>query len=88
MNQSKSTLFSEHSATKQSHLIQYNEHTMSPALVAVGYADAARRLRASYRAQPWDDVMLLPFMFVWRQAIELALKTNITDLAALRRQGG
>lgn len=51
-----------------------------------GYADAARRLRASYTAEPWDDVILLPFMFVWRQAIELALKDNIRDLAEMRRQ--
>jgi len=82
------SLFSAHPSTSQSSLIQFNEFMMNSALIAVGYADAARRLRHSYKAEPWDDVMLLPFMFVWRQAIELALKNNIRDLAELRRQGG
>jgi len=82
------SLFSAHPSTSQSSLIQFNKYMMNSALIAVGYADAARRLRDSYRAQPWDDVMLLPFMFVWRQAIELALKNNIRDLAELRRQDG
>jgi hypothetical protein len=32
--------------------------------------------------------MLLPFLFLWRQALELQLKANIRDLATLRRQDG
>lgn len=88
MTELSTSLFTAHPATNHSDLIQYNEYTMNSHLVAIGYADAARRLRASYRAEPWDDVMLLPFMFVWRQAIELALKSNIRDLAELRRQAG
>jgi hypothetical protein len=88
MSEIHDSLFSAHHATNQSNLIQYNEFTMNSALVMIGYADAARRLRDSYSAEPWDDVILLPFMFVWRQAIELALKDNIRHLAELRRQGG
>lgn len=82
------TLFTAHPSDDLANLIQYNPHFMSERLVAVGYADAADRLEASYRGQPWDDVMLLPFLFVWRQAIELQLKANVRDLAALRRQQG
>ncbi|BDZ51738.1 hypothetical protein GCM10025867_39790 [Frondihabitans sucicola] len=32
--------------------------------------------------------MLLPFLFVWRQAIEIQIKANIRDLATLRREQG
>jgi len=60
-----------------------NEH-----IVAEGFADAARRLRLSYRAQAWDDVILLPFMFLWKHAIEVQIKTNIRDLAKIRRSQG
>ncbi len=88
MTKTDETLFTEHPATARSGLIQYNEYLMNERLVAVGYADAARRLRASFTNQPWDDVMLLPFLFLWRQAIELELKVNIRDLATLRRREG
>ncbi|WIA97023.1 hypothetical protein [Curtobacterium sp. MCBA15_004] len=88
MTESDETLFTEHPATARSGLIQYNEFLMNERLVAVGYADAARRLRASFTNQPWDDVMLLPFLFLWRQAIELELKANIRDLATIRRRDG
>ena len=88
MSNNDETLFTEHPATARSGLIQYNEYLMNERLVAVGYADAARRLRASFTNQPWDDVMLLPFLFLWRQAIELELKVNIRDLATLRRRDG
>ncbi|AZS44402.1 hypothetical protein BWL13_01990 [Microbacterium oleivorans] len=88
MTEPSLTLFTAHPSGGQSTLIQYNQHMMSERLVAVGYADAARRLSSSYRGEPWDDVMLLPFLFVWRQAIELQLKINIRDLATLRRKAG
>lgn len=88
MTEPDETLFTAHPATDRSGFIQYNEYLMSERLVAAGYADAARRLRASFRNQPWDDVMLLPFLFLWRQAIELELKANIRDLATLRRRDG
>lgn len=85
---SERTLFSTHAAAGLSNLIQYNRSSLNEHLVSVGYADAARRLRASYKAEPWDDVMLLPFMFLWRQAIEIELKRNIRGLATLRRRNG
>tara|TARA_R110002124_G_scaffold287131_1_gene470604 strand:- start:8745 stop:9335 length:591 start_codon:yes stop_codon:yes gene_type:complete len=82
------TLFTEYGATDRSNLIQYNQHMLDRHLVAVGYADSARGLRASYTAQPWDDVILLPFLFLWRQTIELQLKIVVKDLATLRRLDG
>lgn len=88
MAEPQKSLFTQHPATDLHNLIQYNEYLMSSRLVMTGYADAARRLRESYKAEPWDDVILLPFLFVWRQAIELALKVNIRDLAEMRRQNG
>jgi hypothetical protein len=88
MTESQKSLFTQHPATDMQTLIQYNEYTMNSRLVMTGYADAARRLRESYKGEPWDDVILLPFLFVWRQAIELALKVNIRDLAEIRRQNG
>ena len=80
-------LFEKHPATGQHNLIQYHPW-MEEYLLAAGYAEAAKRLAASYRAQPWDDVILLPFLFVWRQAIELVLKDAIRRLARWRREGG
>src|SRR5690349_9676010 len=88
MTESNQSLFTAHPSGGQSALIQYNQHMMSEHIVAIGYADAARRLSSSYRGEPWDDVMLLPFLFVWRQAIELQLKINIRGLATLRRRAG
>lgn len=82
------SLFTQHPATDQQTMIQYNGFMLDSRLVMIGYADAARRLRESYKAEPWDDVILLPFLFMWRQAIELALKDNIRDLAEMRRQRG
>lgn len=80
-------LFLSNPATSQSNLIQYHAWA-DDANLAEGYADAARRLARSFKAQPWDDVMLLPFLFVWRQAIELSLKNSIKRLAAWRRLNG
>lgn len=78
-------LFEQHPATSQSHLIQFHPW-MGEYLLATGYAEAARRLAASYSAEPWDDVILLPYMFLWRQAIELVLKDAIRRLAGWRRE--
>lgn len=88
MDTSDESLFTEHATTGLVNLVQYNEHFMNGRFVAVGYADAASRLEMSFQGEPWDDVMLLPFLFLWRQAIELQLKTNIRDLAKLRRRQG
>lgn len=85
---STTTLFTAHATENQVDLIQYNKHIMNERLLAVGYLDAARRLRDSYKSRPWDDVILLPYLFVCRQAIELQLKSNIRELATLRRSKG
>ena len=87
-NPSDDTLFTEHATDALESLIQYNRFRMTSRMVAVGYADAARRLDASYEGEPWGDVMLLPFLFLWRQALELQLKVNIRELAQLRKAGG
>jgi hypothetical protein len=88
MDTPNETLFTAHASSGFANLIQYNEYMMDERLVAIGYSDAGHRLEASYQAQPWDDVMLLPFLFLWRQAIELQLKANIRDLATLRWRRG
>jgi len=56
--------------------------------VEFGFAEAARRLAATFSAQPIDDVILLPFLFLWRHAIELSLKVQIRYAARLRRLNG
>jgi hypothetical protein len=87
-DQPDDTLFTEHATEVLPNLIQYNRYLMTGRMIAVGYADAARRLESSYEGEPWDDVMLLPFLFLWRQALELQLKVNIRELATLRRRRG
>lgn len=52
--------------------------------VEFGYAEAARRLAASFRGQPIDDAILMPFMYLWRHAVELSLKQQIKYAATLR----
>ncbi|AXH97409.1 hypothetical protein DV701_15985 [Ornithinimicrobium avium] len=53
--------------------------------LAEAYAEAARRLASSFASQPYDDQILLPFLFVYRHAIELDLKHAIREAVALRR---
>lgn len=83
----QANLFSANEATSLAHLIVFDPE-MSESMLAVGYDDAAQRLAESYRGEPWDDVILMPLMFLWRQAIELSLKATIRDLCHLRRIGG
>lgn len=80
-------LFAVNEATSLSHLIVFDPD-MSETMLAVGYDDAAQRLAASYKGEPWDDVILLPLLFLWRQAIELSMKAAIRDLCRLRRING
>jgi hypothetical protein len=56
--------------------------------VEFGYVEAARRLAASFRGQPIDDTILMPFMYLWRHAVELSLKQQIKYAAKLRRANG
>jgi hypothetical protein len=52
------------------------------------FADAADRLAASHRGAPADDALLLPFLYLYRHAIELDLKRDIRFAAKLRRNNG
>lgn len=88
MTQPHDNLWDSHPATGRDHLIQYNPHFMDETIVAAGFADAARRLRDSYRSEAWDDVILLPFRFLWRHAIEVQMKIDIRSLTTLRRREG
>lgn len=50
------------------------------------YLEAARRLRSSGRSAEDLERVLLPVLFLYRQAIELQLKRAIDEAAALRRK--
>ena len=53
--------------------------------IELGYAEAARRIANSMNGQgSFDDLVLIPFMFLWRHAIELTLKVQIRHALALR----
>lgn len=69
------------------HLIDFDPD-MSEREVALSYEGAATRLAASYSGKPDDDLILMPLLFLWRQAIELTLKATIRELCALRRKQG
>ncbi|MBF9335085.1 hypothetical protein G3N30_02210 [Microbacterium lacticum] len=65
-------------------IFRYPYHNDS--MLAMSYHEAATRLAGTFEGQPIDDTMLLPFLTLYRQAIELRLKETIRDLAALRRR--
>lgn len=52
---------------------------------AAQYALSAERLAGTFTSQPVDDMILLPFLTLYRQAYELALKSCIADFARWRR---
>jgi len=79
--------FQHHQATGLGNLIVYDAD-MNERDLAAGYEDVARRLAQTYQGKAWDDLMLMPLLFLWRQAIELSLKATIRDLCALRRNLG
>lgn len=56
--------------------------------VEYGFAEAARRLAQSFSGEPIDDVILMPFLFLWRHAIELSLKNQIRTAVTLRKLNG
>lgn len=53
---------------------------------AAFYQESANRLAATFSGQPQDDMILLPFLGLYRQAYELALKSFIRGLAKERRR--
>ncbi|MDQ0260490.1 hypothetical protein J2W20_002394 [Sinomonas atrocyanea] len=54
--------------------------------LAAFYAEAAERLAGTFKGQPADDMILLPFLTLYRQAYELELKSIIRDWTRLRRE--
>jgi hypothetical protein len=56
--------------------------------VGHAFSEAAERLAKSYSAQPVDDKLLLPYMYLYRHALELELKHAIQYAAGLRRNAG
>lgn len=55
-----------------------------PGQYASFYHQSAKRLADSFSGEPADDEILLPFLFLYRQAIELKLKHLISFLAKIR----
>lgn len=52
--------------------------------VALAYSESAQRLADTFKGRPIDDLILLPFLALYRQAYELELKNSIRFLATLR----
>lgn len=53
---------------------------------AFAYHEAAKRLASTFRGEPIDDTILLPFLLLYRHAYELRLKHLIKFLARMRRR--
>lgn len=53
-----------------------------------GFIESARRLAASFTAEPVDDVILFPVLYLYRHGIELSLKDSIRYAVILRRRNG
>jgi hypothetical protein len=50
------------------------------------YHESANRLASTYTGKAIDDVILMPFLMLYRQAFELQLKGFIRHLASVRRR--
>jgi hypothetical protein len=50
------------------------------------YHEAAHRLASTYKGEPIDDTILIPFLMLYRQAFELKLKNFVRYLASIRRR--
>lgn len=48
------------------------------------YEESAKRLASTFSGKPEDDTMLLPFLYLYRQAVELRLKSHIQYFASVR----
>lgn len=80
-----SQLFDSFPTQIQSQLIVHWPH-LTDANLAVFYAESADRLANSYEGKPQDDMILLPFLMLYRQAFELQLKVFTKYLAAVRKK--
>ncbi|WP_157973751.1 hypothetical protein [Desertihabitans aurantiacus] len=84
--QPRRDIFTEFPAGDRAGLIvRFPDRTDS---LGYSFADAAERLATTFRAQAPDDAMLLPFLYLYRHAIELDLKSAIRVATRLRRNNG
>lgn len=63
-------------------IVRYPTQTDSE--LAYAYHFAAQRLASTFKGHAEDDLLLLPFLFLYRQAFELQLKSTIRFLVGLR----
>jgi hypothetical protein len=80
-------LLSAHPAIVQTEMIQLGG-PRDDRRIARDFAAAGRRLAASHTGEPSDDEILLPMLYLYRHAIELALKEAILEATHLRRIRG
>lgn len=80
-------IFSKFPGASSNHLIQ-RWGPRSDSRLSYEFAASARRLAGTHVGQPVDDELLLPMMYLYRHAIELALKEAIQLAAYIRRSGG
>lgn len=81
----KVTIFERFPNTEYRRLIVRHPY-QDDSVLAMAYHEAAVRLASTYRGQPDDDLILLPFLMLYRQAIELQLKGMIRAFASYRRR--
>ena len=80
-------IFTEFPATDRASLIvRYPRE--SGARVGYCFAAAADRLASTFRGSAPDDALLMPFLYLYRHALELDLKHSIRYAAQLRRGNG
>lgn len=70
-------------ATTYSNLIVRYAHKSANDF-AFFYAESAKRLAGTFKGKPEDDTILLPFLYLYRQAVELRLKSHISSFATTR----
>lgn len=80
-------IFAGFPAVTQSGLIQ-RWGSRDDSRLSYEFAESAKRLAATHVGEPSDDVILMPFMLLYRHAIELSLKESIHYAALLRRRNG
>lgn len=78
-------LFAKVPSTAYNRLIMRHRYEDDTHL-AFAYHEAATRLAGTYKGDPIDDRLLLPFLSLYRQAFELQMKETIREFASLRRR--
>lgn len=85
--QPRRDIFTEFPATDRAGLIVRYPREGGDRL-AYCFAHAAERLASTFRGEAPDDALLMPFLYLYRHAIELDLKHAIRYAARLRRNNG